>query len=699
MRPLALLLSGWAMLSPAATAAQDAAPPAPGSAAHGSYALPQRTLWVGEPFDLTFSWSVDWERFRNIDGDIEWSPDPLLAEDWSEPELVMPPGPGQRARIVYRTRALALQPGLVTIGRATQNMILQTGVTDHGDYQLAVTEPRRATGNDAQLRVRPLPPAPSGFSGAVGSFSLESEVSPRELQVGEALTWRVTLRGTGNWSQIPGLPARSVSRDFDLVGNPETERLPDGTLFASGMRETVTLIPRRAGTYRLGPVSLTVFDPELGRYVAVTAPAIEAEILPGPDGEGVDTAVPSGIAESAAGPDPLPDPLPPAAMPPGPVGMKAWALQGTLPLILLLTVWLALALRRAWRSDPFYAARIGHRRLGSAIAALAREAPPQEVAARLRDWQRATALRWGIGEAAPVADALARLPEWRRLWIEAERRLYASGGELPPDWPERAADMRQSAGRPPRFNFARILRPANLNPFAWTLALALMLPAPAIAAAIDSADPQSGREEFNHALELARQGSWEEAGPMAAIAWAREPRLPATQMLLRQADEAAPMPTAADGGMVRPWQLSGRVAGHFSAREWQRLSLACMWLAGLSAAAFLLACHAGLKKMWRRGAAAAALCGVAGMIWTGAAFLALGPIAHPDAAILREASPLRPLPVDSLEAADTELPRGSVGIVRSRFLEWYQLHLPNGETGWVRGEKLIRFWSAPAGEE
>ena len=261
------------------------AAPAMGQSVTGAFEAPDKPLWAGEVFDLTLAWTVDWATFGNLEGELEWASEPLVAEPWGEPALRNPPAPGaSRAVIEFKTRAMVLQPGEITVESASQVMRLQTGVVDMEEYQRAITETRTIQSAPGLFNIRPLPPAPEGFTGAVGQFTVTSEVEAEEIRVGESLTWRVTLAGTGNWPAIRGLAPRQVSRDFEAVGAPELEEAEGAGLFERALSETVTLIPQRAGQYVLSDFEMVVFDPQAGRFERLRADAITLDVLPGPNG-------------------------------------------------------------------------------------------------------------------------------------------------------------------------------------------------------------------------------------------------------------------------------------------------------------------------------------------------------------------------------------------------------------------------------
>jgi hypothetical protein len=117
------------------------------------------------------------------------------------------------------------------------------------------------------IHVKPLPPgAPVGFTGAVGDFNMNAELSSGEISVNEALSLKITISGSGN------LP---------LLGEPEVNLPPDHDLYdvsrslnisTSGMRisGSVTfeypIIARHAGRFRIAPVQFAWFDPKTASY-------------------------------------------------------------------------------------------------------------------------------------------------------------------------------------------------------------------------------------------------------------------------------------------------------------------------------------------------------------------------------------------------------------------------------------------------
>jgi hypothetical protein len=144
-------------------------------------------------------------------------------------------------------------------------------------------EPKVLQSAPLSLRARSLPvfPGSEPFSGLVGSFDISAAVTETELQVGEAVTLVVTLKGSGNImdAQIP-LPKLPES----LKAYPDAPE--DAVLLApegySGKKTVRTaLVPTVPGEIHLPAVRLTYFDVGLARYRTLSAALPSLKVHPG----------------------------------------------------------------------------------------------------------------------------------------------------------------------------------------------------------------------------------------------------------------------------------------------------------------------------------------------------------------------------------------------------------------------------------
>ena len=132
--------------------------------------------------------------------------------------------------------------------------------------------------NSINVKVKPLPEAPDGFNGAVGSFNIKAETDTREVRANEAITYRLTVSGAGNLMLIdaPQVEFPQVFEVYDPQINDNISRTSNGI---SGSRTFEwVLIPRNQGDYTLPAFNFVFFDPNTGRYVTKRVEAIPVHI-------------------------------------------------------------------------------------------------------------------------------------------------------------------------------------------------------------------------------------------------------------------------------------------------------------------------------------------------------------------------------------------------------------------------------------
>lgn len=687
--------------------------------ARSGFTLPADAVWAGEVFPLTYSLSAARRYLYQLGSEPEWNPAPLSVEPWAKPEQFETEVNNEtRISIVYKARAYAKAPGTVSLNPATQLVNLATGNSGFSIFARPSLEQFSITSQPAKLTVRPLPvPAPAGFSGAVGKFTLDSQVVPAKASVGEPVTWTLTLDGTGNWPDIAGLPARAVSKDFKPI-TPQAKRVnKNGALFDATLSEDVVLIPTRAGTYTLGPVSFTVFDPSSGRYETLTTKPFTLVVAPAAGQPAPQTPAAStpSSAPSASAPTPAPAPIQPPAALPGdplaasgtafaPVSVRALVLGLLSSALLPLIVWVTLALRRARRTDPALPLREARARIADTLRRID-SAKPDELL--LRAWQRDTAILFRLTHAVPVPSHFADA-SWAALWAESERALYGNA-PLPADWVSRATAALASS-RVPAFNAFQLFLPRNLLPLVAVLSI--------FAAGLPSeASAKDGKDAYAAADYPAAEKAWREAVSAAPTDWAARHNLSLALSQQNRAGEAAAQSLAAfvqhpDNEAVRR-QLDyafktasiaapkvalrsapdARLAALASPSVWQAALVASAWLAALAialkiAAAYRKGPRSPLRHLSTALLIASVLVSVAGV----AALRAYGPLADSRAVVTSATVALRSIPTDLDTQKTSNLRAGSVAVADKTFLGWTRLSFPDGQTGWVRSDALTPLW-------
>ena len=126
-----------------------------------------------------------------------------------------------------------------------------------------------------------LPPAPAGFSGAVGSFTLNAGVEPKQIASGEAVTLSAAVRGStrpGNMGDIvlPQLPDCEVLAPEKHVSLDTTQ---NGISCVKGYKYPI--IPRQEGTLVIPPLTWIYFDPAAQAYKTLRSDTIRVTVTKG----------------------------------------------------------------------------------------------------------------------------------------------------------------------------------------------------------------------------------------------------------------------------------------------------------------------------------------------------------------------------------------------------------------------------------
>jgi uncharacterized protein YjeT (DUF2065 family) len=690
------------------------------------------TFWAGEVFPLTYVVSVPRRASSQLGSDIVWNSAPLAAEAWSLPvqsDVVVNGEP--RVNVTYRAQAYARTPGSVKLNAAQQVVNIATG--SFGFFGAPRVEQLSVVSNQPEITIKPLPGnAPAGFNGAVGDFKLTAKVVPEKANVGDPVTWTLTLEGTGNWPEIAGLPAREVSRDFQVVQPKAKKTNAEGKLFEATLVEDVVLIPTKPGTYKIGPVSYACFDPKTGDYKTLTSDSVTVTITGSAAAPAVTLNVPANtgatsqpkgpdlgaaanprtkLPDEPTGPSPIPgDPIAGGGNALAPLGHATFLVLISSPVALLALLWGGLALRRATQTDPLRGRRLAQKQLRATLARL----PGADAATRARlllDWQHQSIAFWGIAHAAPAAATLGE-PAWKTLWEESDRALYSASAELPGDWITRA-EAAVKAQRLPAFSAFSLLLPRNLLPFFFLVVLALTTAPGRLGAADATADYRAGKfaaaektwraelkanptnwaARHNLGLALAQEQKWAESAAHTTAAFVQNPSDARVSRELATSYPKAGYTVEGLSQFVQPdrWMKLAMLA---SPAGWQ-LALAggIALLCGALALALLRAYG------WRARAvpAAAIVLLIAGLILTPVAEFgrrSYGAAGDPRAMLAWGASStLRSIPTEADNTQQTTpLAAGTIGVVDNTYLDWVHLSFRNGQAGWSKKNELLPLW-------
>ncbi len=170
-----------------------------------------------------------------------------------------------------------LPPARVSFQVATgrrRSTLLDSPFDDLNNYERRVVMSEPIT-----LSVKPLPlPAPVGFTGLVGNYTIDVAASPTVLNVGEPLTLSIRVGGPEPLDRVP--PMDLSERDgfaggFKLPSEPSLPNiLPTAAIFSIDVR------PASDRVRQVPPIEIPYFDTTRGEYVVARSSAIPLIVQP-----------------------------------------------------------------------------------------------------------------------------------------------------------------------------------------------------------------------------------------------------------------------------------------------------------------------------------------------------------------------------------------------------------------------------------
>ena len=115
------------------------------------------------------------------------------------------------------------------------------------------------------ITVADLPNPPANYNGAVGKMSIKSSVDNTTINANDAITYKLTITGTGNIELIEPL-AIQFPEDFEVYDPKITDRIFEGGRKRSIRTFEYLLIPRYKGNYSIPTTNLIVYNPKKKQY-------------------------------------------------------------------------------------------------------------------------------------------------------------------------------------------------------------------------------------------------------------------------------------------------------------------------------------------------------------------------------------------------------------------------------------------------
>jgi len=141
-----------------------------------------------------------------------------------------------------------------------------------------VEEKRSIVTPSLTIDVASLDNKPAGFSGAVGKFSIASDISAEEVDANDAVTLKISVKGCGNMKLI-ATPQVEFPKDFETYDAKVNDSFQLTRAGLEGTKEFEYLVvPRHAGTYEIPSVKFIYFDTDSRTYKTLTTDAYTLKV-------------------------------------------------------------------------------------------------------------------------------------------------------------------------------------------------------------------------------------------------------------------------------------------------------------------------------------------------------------------------------------------------------------------------------------
>ncbi|QRN99830.1 protein BatD [Archangium violaceum] len=157
--------------------------------------------------------------------------------------------------------------------------------------------------NALDVEVKPLPPgAPKGMSGAnVGDWKLSLDVSQTKVELGQPVTVKIILEGSGNVKNVtpPRLEAPAALKVYEPKTSDKV--VPNKWRIQGSRVQEYLVMPQRTGSFTLPALEFPYFDPKTGRYAVSRTEPVELTVEPGAGGvASAPAASPTQLADAAS---------------------------------------------------------------------------------------------------------------------------------------------------------------------------------------------------------------------------------------------------------------------------------------------------------------------------------------------------------------------------------------------------------------
>jgi hypothetical protein len=150
----------------------------------------------------------------------------------------------------------------------------------------AETVEYNAKSNTVKVNVLPLPEnKPDSFKGAVGQFSLTSDLNKNTTKTNEPISLKVNITGTGNVTLLT-VPEINLPAGMEKYDPKSTDQVTRQGRISGKKSIEYLIVPRNSGKKVIPPVKFSYFDPNKKSYVTLSTPAYNINVEQGTGDQG-----------------------------------------------------------------------------------------------------------------------------------------------------------------------------------------------------------------------------------------------------------------------------------------------------------------------------------------------------------------------------------------------------------------------------
>ena len=140
----------------------------------------------------------------------------------------------------------------------------------NGFFQNVREESVKLTNPRLRIRVLPLPKMgrPEKFSGAVGRFKMTATATPRKAMVGDPITLKMTIKGTGNFDRV-ATPLLNTSKEWKTYRPSASFKSLSTTGYTGEKYFEQAIIPMSMDIKNIPPITFSYFNTEKEKYVTL----------------------------------------------------------------------------------------------------------------------------------------------------------------------------------------------------------------------------------------------------------------------------------------------------------------------------------------------------------------------------------------------------------------------------------------------